>query len=351
VAIGPSDGAWSSFGILPAMRRLTVFGAGAMGTAIAMHLARAGNETTLWASPYDERILPALRDERQHPGLPEHLPDALTIMGPDQLSAAARDIDIAVMGAHSGGARTLARIVMEDVAQLPTVVGVAKGLEPETGKRMSEVYTEEVGHGHVVSMGGPALAPEVAQGLPTAAVLAASERSTAEQAAEAFRAGSFRVHTTEDVVGVEYCTVAKNVAAIGMGIIDGLAKVSGREYSNAKAALFTQAYEELSELVEALGGRAETARGLAGLGDTLVTSLGGRNRLFGELVGEGTEPRKALDELNARGMTVEGWESARDVGRLTRETAHLGELPYFDQVHRILFDGAPADSLLGCMKG
>ena len=169
--------------------------------------------------------------------------------------------------------------------------------------------------------------------------------------AEAFRAPHFHVDVTDDVAGVEYCTVAKNVAAIGMGIVDGLGRVRGQAYRNAKAALFTQAFQEMRALVEGLGGREETVMGLAGLGDTLVTSLGGRNRLFGELVGEGTEPRVALDHLASEGMTVEGWESAEDIGRLAREHAHIGELPYLDQVHRILFEGAPAGSVLEVLKG
>src|SRR6266508_240656 len=91
--------------------RVTVFGAGAMGTAFAMHLSRIGNETVLWASEYDTKVLPALTEDRRHPSLPEHLPDSLRIIGPDQLDVASKDVEIAVMGAHSGGARSLGRIV------------------------------------------------------------------------------------------------------------------------------------------------------------------------------------------------------------------------------------------------
>ncbi|HEX9235862.1 MAG TPA: glycerol-3-phosphate dehydrogenase, partial [Actinomycetota bacterium] len=147
------------------MARVTVFGAGAMGTAVAMHLARNGNETMLWGSEFDQGVLSDLTERRRHPGLPEFLPEALTVLRPDALAEAAENIDVAVLGAHSGGARTLARIVMEDTPSLPFVLGLAKGLEPETGKRMSEVFAEEVGHDRVAVMGGPALAPEIAQGL------------------------------------------------------------------------------------------------------------------------------------------------------------------------------------------
>ena len=320
-----------------------------MGTAVAMHLARAGNDTVLWASEFDRRVLPELVEQRRHPALPEHLPESLRVLGAEQLEAAADGIEIAVMGAHSGGARTLARIVIEGSGPPPIVLGVAKGLEPKTGKRMSEVYSEEVGHDRVVAMGGPCLAPELAQGAPSAVVMASSDPASMKAVAEAFRTPWFETAETDDVAGVEYCTVAKNVAAIGMGILDGLAKVGSSEYRNAKAALFAQAVREMVELVEALGGRAETVFGLAGLGDALVTSLGGRNRLYGELIGDGADPGRALDDLTRRGMTVEGVEAAREVRRLSRE--HGLRLPFHGQLEAILFDGAPGPSILECMKG
>src|SRR5262245_14661618 len=143
-----------------AMAKVTVFGAGAMGTAIAMHLARNGNETRLWASEFDAAILPALETDRRHPALPVPLPESLAVLGPEEARAAADGVDLAVLAANSGGARTLARIVMEARGDLPIVIGVAKGLEADTLKRMSEVYAEEVGHEHVVSVGGPCLAGE-----------------------------------------------------------------------------------------------------------------------------------------------------------------------------------------------
>jgi glycerol-3-phosphate dehydrogenase (NAD(P)+) len=318
-----------------------------MGTAIAMHLARNGNQTLLWASEFDRGVLPSLEENRRHPALPEHLPDSLGVLGPERLPEASRGIDLAVLGAHSGGARTLARIVAEGSDGLPVVVGVAKGLEPETGKRMSEIYAEEVGHDRVVSVAGPCLAGEVAQGLPCAVVFGSLDPGTAEEAARSFRSPAYRVSVTDDLVGVEYCMVAKNVAAIGLGILDGLGKGVGFEYRNAKAALFSQACAELVELVVALGGRAETAQGLAGLGDALVTSLGGRNRLFGELLGEGVAPEDALSDLMNRGMTVEGVESARDVSRLA---AGKGlRLPFFEQIRRIVFEGHPAENVLDCL--
>ena len=134
-----------------------------------------------------------------------------------------------------------------------------------------------------------------------------------------------------------------------MGLLDGFGKVANLGYRNAKAALFTVAVDELIRLVTALGGRRETAWGLAGLGDSLVTSLGGRNRLYGELIGEGAEPAHTLRDLESKGLTVEGVESAREIRRLIDR---LGiDLPLHLQVYRILFEGAPPASVLDCLKG
>ncbi len=326
------------------MARITVFGAGAMGTAMAIHLARAGHDAALWAGPHDAGVLDALLVDRRHPALPEHLPESLVVHRPEEIEAAGRDLEIGVMAASSVGTRSLAREVAGAGLDPSLVVGVAKGLEPGSRRRMSEVLCEEIGHDRVVSVGGPGLASELAESLPTAAVFAAADGSVAEEAAVPFRTRDYRIVATDDLLGVEYCTVAKNVAAIGLGILDGLGKAAGFAYRNAKAALFAQALAELTELVVALGGRPETAGGLAGLGDTLVTSLGGRNRLYGELIGEGVPPEPALTDLVGRGMTVEGVESAVDV-RLLAAEAGL-DLPFHEQIHRILFEGAPAASLL-----
>ena len=321
-----------------------MFGAGAMGTAVAMHLARAEHDVVLWASEFDARVLEILQTEGRHPALPEHLPESLRLLGPGRLKEAGAGVDLAIMAANSSGARSLGRVVRDGCDAPPVVAAIAKGLEPDTGKRMSQVYAEELDGALVVSMGGPCLAAEIAQDLPTAAVFGSAALDAAVTTADAFRSGGFTAEVTDDVVGLEYCTVAKNVAAIGLGILDGLGKAAGFAYRNAKAALFSLAVAELADLIVALGGKKETAQGLAGLGDTLVTSLGGRNRLYGELIGEGAEPRAALDQLVERGMTVEGVESAVDVARLAKEAGV--RMPFHDQVSRVLFDGAAASSLL-----
>jgi glycerol-3-phosphate dehydrogenase (NAD(P)+) len=326
------------------MARVTVFGAGAMGTALAMHAARQRLDVALWANPFDERALEGLLSAGKHPALPEHVPAGLAIHGPDELEQAAKGVEVAVMASTSDTARSLAGMVGDVVGEARFLVSLAKGVESDTGRRVSEVYLEEIPGPTFVCVGGPCLAAELATGSPSAAVWASADAGDARAAGDPLASPAYQLEHTDDVVGVEYCTTAKNVAAVGLGILDGLAKISEDTYRNAKAALFTKAVQEVCALIEAVGGRTETVVGLAGVGDILVTATGGRNRLYGELIGEGEEPEAALRQLERRGMTVEGVSSAGDVDRLAEE--HGLDLPYHRSVHRVLFEGAEPASVL-----
>jgi glycerol-3-phosphate dehydrogenase (NAD(P)+) len=319
-----------------------------MGTAFAMHAARVGLDVALWANPNDERAYAALREEGRHPLLPEHVPAGLAVFGPEDLAKASVGCEIAVMGANSRGARSLARMAAAELDAARFVVSVAKGLEPGSGARMSEVYARELPGAEVVAVGGPCLAAELAEGLPTAAVWGAGSIDLAREAASPFEGTSYQVVCTDDLIGLELSSMMKNVAAIGLGMLDGIGKPTGEDFKNAKAALFTKAAHELAALVTEAGGRGETALGLAGLGDQLVTSLGGRNRLFGELVGQGHPPDETLSELEGRGLTVEGVDSTRDVRRLA-QAAGL-DLPYHLAIHRVLFEGADPRDLLEVLR-
>jgi glycerol-3-phosphate dehydrogenase (NAD(P)+) len=227
-------------------------------------------------------------------------------------------------------------------------ISVAKGLEPGTGKRMSQVYGEELPDIPIIAVGGPCLATELAEGLPTASVWAGASLSIARKAGAPFDAASYQLTYSDDVIGVELCAMMKNVAAIGLGMLDGLGKPTGEDFKNAKAALFTKAAHEIVDLVSACGGRADTAFGLAGIGDQLVTSLGGRNRLYGELVGAGEAPDDTLRELEARGLTVEGVDSTREVARLAGD--HRLDLPYHAAIHRVLSHGAHPRDILEVLR-
>jgi glycerol-3-phosphate dehydrogenase (NAD(P)+) len=327
---------------------ISVFGAGAMGTALAMHLARKGEQVTLWGSEFDARVLPELIDRRSHPALPERLPEGLRVFGPDQLDRAAKGATLGVMAAHSGGARSLATMVAPALTDVRAVISIAKGLEPGSRKRISEVYAEELDGRPVVAVGGPALAAEVAEGLPCAAVLGCPDGEALDEVADALRAEAYVVHATDDCLGLEYCSTAKNVGAIAAGILEGLGQQREQAYKNARAALFTSAVHEMADLVEALGGRRETALGLAGMGDLLVTSIGGRNRQYGEMVGAGADPKHAEKDMESRGMTVEGVESAQDVHELAGEAGL--HLRVHEAVYRVVHEGDRPESILEAIR-
>jgi glycerol-3-phosphate dehydrogenase (NAD(P)+) len=326
---------------------ITIFGAGAMGTALAMSLARKGEQVSLWGSKYDQRVLPDLIEKRSHPALPAKLPDEVRVYGPDELDQAAKGATIGVMGAHSGGARSLAGMVKDAFGDMRITVSLAKGLEPETRKRMTEVYGEELGK-PVVAVGGPALAAEVAEGLPCTAVLACEDATALAEAKSAFASDAYLVHDTTDCAGLEYCSTAKNVGAIGAGIVEGIGMRKEQAYKNARAALFTQSVHEIADFVEGLGGQRETALGLAGMGDLLVTSVGGRNRMYGEMVGSGVDPKHAEEDMKERGMTVEGTESASDVHALAQEKGL--DLPVHEAVYRVVHEGASPTEVLEALR-
>lgn len=330
------------------MASVTVFGAGAAGTALAMHLARKGERVAIWGTEYDDRALSLLREERRHPALPEHLPSEVGLFGPEELSEAADHAEVAVLAANSAGARNLARMIGSSLGSTRIAVSIAKGLEPETLKRMSEVYGEELMGTPIVAVSGPSLAAEIAEGLHTAVAMASDDAGACEEVAEIFRSKHFLVDRTDDVTGIEICGVAKNVAAIGAGILEGLTEHLQRESKNPRAALFTRALHEMADLCEKMGGRRETVFGLAGVGDLLVTSLGGRNRMYGEAIGMGAEPDHTLHEMQERGLTVEGAESARDVHLLT-EPMEL-YLPVHETVYRILHEGDAPESILEALR-
>jgi glycerol-3-phosphate dehydrogenase (NAD(P)+) len=315
-----------------------------MGTALATHLARKGEQVALWGSEHDTKVLPELREMRSHPALPGRLPDQLEVFGPDELDLACKGASIGVLAAHSGGARSLAGLVRSAIGDIRFVVSIAKGLEPETHKRPSQVYGEELDR-PVVVIGGPALAAEVAEGLPCAAVLACEDRGALRRTAEVLhQPGAYVVHETDDCIGLELCSTAKNVGAIGAGILEGIGMRREQGYKNARAALFTRAVAEMCDFIEALGGRRDTAMGLAGLGDLLVTSIGGRNRQYGEMIGGGADPRHAETDLQARGMTVEGVDSARDVHELAKD--HGVAMPVHEAIYRVVHENAAPASVV-----
>ena len=233
------------------------------------------------------------------------------------------------------------RAFREVTASLPgsaPVIILTKGLDPETGKRLSQVVEGR----EAFALSGPNHAEEIAQGLPAAAVLASTNEELATELQHEIHSVRFRVYVNTDLVGVELCGASKNVIALAAGAVDGL-----EAGDNAKAALITRGLAEMARLGEACGARAETFSGMAGMGDLMVTcwSRHGRNRRAGELIARGASPDEAAAEI---GQVVEGLTTAPVLRELARRNGV--ELPITEAVCQVL-DGASLSQLVSGLMG
>jgi len=320
---------------------IAVIGGGGWGTALAALLAGKGYEVRLWV--YEEDLAEQIRTSHENgrflPGV--SLPPAIAVTSILAEAANGAETCLLVTPSHAlrGVATRLGSEASGAVAGFRTVVIATKGLEPESQKRMSEVTSETLpGAPASVVLAGPSHAEEVARGIPTAVVAASRDRARALEVQQTFSTEAFRVYTNDDVVGVEIAVALKNVVAIAAGLSDGLGFGD-----STKGALLTRGLVEIARLGAALGARAETFWGLAGLGDLVATATSrhSRNRRLGEAIGKGATLAEALA---ASPMVAEGVTTARAAVSLAH--IHNVELPIAEQVRAILFEGKSAREAL-----
>jgi glycerol-3-phosphate dehydrogenase (NAD(P)+) len=272
--------------------KFLVAGAGSWGTAFTHVLRERGHDVVLGCHRTEqaEAINATGRNPQSLPTVDLRGVEAVA------LANAPADVDIVVVAVPS-------RAFADVVAALPgdaPVLSLTKGLDPATGERLSTCVRGR----SVAVLSGPNMAEEIAQELPTAAVIASEDGYLAGQLQHAVNSTVFRAYVNQDVVGVELCAAAKNVIALAAGGVDGLDLGD-----NAKASLITRGLAEMARLGEAAGARPETFAGLAGMGDLIVTcwSRHGRNRHAGELIAQGKTPDEAVAAI---GQTVEGVTTA-----------------------------------------
>lgn len=321
-----------------------VVGAGAWGTAFALHLARAGHATTLVPRRSEQAtVLAASRENSEYlPGIA--LPATLEITA--DLKAALAKAEVLLLACPSQALRATCERVREASASgaaLPLVISLAKGLELGTHLRPSEVIAAILPGRLVGSLTGPTNAAEVARGLPAAMVLAAAEFGPAVTEVQAALSGSrLRVYTSDDLAGVEYGASLKNIYAIAAGCCDGL-----KLGDNARASLLTRALAEMVRVGTTLGAKPETFYGLSGFGDLVATCHGdwSRNREFGKQIGEG---RVVTELLDGRKTVVEGYKTTESFAELCAERKI--DAPILLEIHAILFGGKkPAAALSALM--
>lgn len=322
--------------------RVVVLGAGSWGTALAVHLARLGNEVVLWGrrpeivverGPHGERAVPE----------GQTVPSGLTVTA--DLDASVRNAGAAIVACPSQAVRDLARRVRPALEPDCLVVSTAKGIERETGLLMTAVLEETLGpeYARIGVLSGPSFAKEVALGLPTAVTAAAAHAPVAEAIQDLFNGPLLRVYTSTDPIGVQVGGAVKNVIALAAGMSDGM-----ELGSNARAALMTRGLAEVARLAAAMGADPMTVSGLAGMGDLVLTCTGdlSRNRTVGLRLGRG---EGLADIVASMREVAEGVHNTRSVWEMA---GRLGvEMPIVEQMHLVIDDGkSPRQAVLDLMS-
>jgi len=313
------------------VRKATVIGIGAMGTVTAQIMATNGVRVSLLARPEEpvEEIFASGENRRYLTGtkLSERV---LPTNDPEEAFAGSELLISAIPCQYLRGQwERHARRVLPGVP----IASVTKGIEISTGARPSQIIGEYAPANPIAVLSGPNIARELARCLPATAVVASATPGVAELLQQVLGTSWFRIYTSRDVLGVELAGALKNVIALAAGILDGL-----KAADNAKAALVTRGLVEITRLGVALGARAETFAGLAGVGDLITTSVSphGRNRTAGERIGQGYSVEQVIQETPA---VIEGIPTTRAVLALAEK--HGVEMPITRAVYEVLFEGKP----------
>ena len=315
---------------------IAVVGSGGWGTALSMLLHENRHEVTLISHSKEESD--NLTKTLENPFLPGvRLPGDMRYTADP---AAVAECTMVVVVPPSFAIRSTAEQIAPYLRPDAILVSATKGIEPETGKRMSEIVAEVTGK-RVVVLSGPSHAEEVSRRVPTGVVAASTDRLLAEIVQEVFMNDRFRVYTSSDPVGVELGAAMKNVIALCAGVCDGLGYGD-----NTKALLMTRGLTEVARLGMKLGSRTDTFAGLTGIGDLIVTctSMHSRNRRAGILIGNGMTPEEAMKEV---GSVVEGYYAAKAVKLLADRVGV--DMPITQAAYQVLYDGAPVGSALGTL--
>ncbi len=321
------------------MAKITIFGSGSWGTALAHSLCAKGHEIYLWSRKEETTLALTEKNENER-----YLP-GVSLAGVRFTSdiTVVRGAEACILAVPSSAIRETAMRIAPHVQCGQAVISAAKGFDPASGKRLSETISEYLPSACVSVLSGPSHAEEVALGLPTTNVIANSDIAEAQRLQALLTSQHFRVYASDDVIGVELGGALKNVIALCAGISDG--KGYG---DNAKAALMTRGLSEIIRLGVALGARHETFMGLSGMGDLIVTctSMHSRNRRAGILIGQGKTAKEAQISV---GMVVEGIHTAYAAYAL-KERCGI-EMPIVDAAYHLLCEEATTEECVRALMG
>ena len=313
-------------------KRIAVIGAGNWGTALAIVAARGGHDVRIWSR--NAAVVDSINREHVNSA---YLTDARipgTVRATKDVPEAIARAELVILAAPSHATRDLLVTMAPWLRPDTIVVSATKGIESETGKRISQIVAEvipELTRPRFVCLSGPSFAREVVDGHPTAVVAASEDRDASRLVQSELSFDNLRIYTNDDVIGAELGGSVKNVMAIAAGMVAGLGFGS-----NSIAALITRGLAEMTRLALREGAKLETLMGLAGLGDLVLTCTGNlsRNRHVGQELGKG----RSLDEITA-GMSevAEGVKTTLAVKRLADRIGV--EMPITNEVHGVLYEG------------
>lgn len=315
--------------------RIAVLGAGAWGATIGNHIAKCGNDVLVWAFSQSEL---EILNTGKHPNLEKLVFDNKLKFSNDIKEVVNFSEEIVVLAVPSFAIRQTLTQVKEDIKH-KVIVNLTKGIEKETLLSPSRIIKEVCGSEQLfATLSGPTLAGEVAEGMPTACVIASNDDMLTKKLQQVFASSHFRVYASEDIMGIELAGALKNVIALCSGIVNGVGYGD-----NARAGLMTRGLVEIIRIGVALGAQKETFSGLAGIGDVIATATSTNSRNFkcGYLLGQG----KSLEEAKAEvKMVVEGVDACV-TGKALAEM-HSVSAPIINEVYAVLFEGkSPHDSI------
>lgn len=326
------------------MKRSVILGAGVMGTAFATPLSDNGFAVDLVGTPLDSTAIKAMQKTRIHPRLKAPIGESVTAHDTNALGSVLQEApDLLVIGVSTPGIEWAIEALLKTLQGTPPVVLLTKGIAPVPDRiaTLPELVRQRFAAegktlGPVGAVGGPCIAGELVVRRPTSAIIGFEEDALAAQWAKRLSTPTYQLSHTRDLMGLEICAALKNFFAIGVCVPAGELPQNPAPNEaglfNAAASLFHQAVAELALITVASGGAAQTAYGLAGLGDLHVTTQAGRNSRLGKLIGQGMGYKAAM-RGPLQGETVEGALVAQTLaaplaildqqGRLTRSQIPL----------------------------
>lgn len=308
------------------MDKICVLGAGSWGTALATVLDENGHDVIIWSRRKEQ----ADEINNNHTNS-KYLADIKlrkSLIATNDIKQAVKDSKIIVLGVPSQQVRKICKMISNIVVDNQIIVNVAKGIENNTGLRISEICKEEIPNSRYCMLSGPSHAEEVSRKMPTALVAASEDIDVSRTIQDYFMNKYIRVYTNNDLTGVELGGATKNIIAFGAGILDGL------EFGdNSKAALMTRGLTEISRFGVALGAELSTFSGLTGIGDLIVTctSMHSRNRRAGILIGQGYSVEETIKKID---MVVEGITATKAVYNMTKKLDI--EMPITECIYRVI---------------